>query len=103
MTEKTNLSPDAFLIMVNAAKEWSVASTGDELVLFMRYVEDGQIHRYFGPSKFDYAYRDLAVFTLRVKYKMMRARGKIGGIDTETIQSATEKMVQFADILKEGL
>jgi hypothetical protein len=100
MTEKNNLSPDAFLVMVNAAKEWSIASTGDELVLFMRYVEDGPIHRYFGPSKFDYAYRDLAVFTLRVKYKMMRARGKI---DTETIQSATTKMTQFADILKEGL
>lgn len=75
------LAPDMFLLMIEHAPEWSILTTGDELHLYTRFSD--QIQHFVGPNSYGYSHRDLSVFTLRVKYKMMKARGKMDGTEQD--------------------
>lgn len=76
MLDCRRLMPDQFLMIVDLAPEWSLARHYDELVLYVRYVEDGTITMYLGPNRFRNTQRDLDLFHFRLKSRILRARGE---------------------------
>lgn len=76
MKTRTRLSPEQFLLITDIAREWSLATTGVELVLFTRYQDDGEIYEFLGPNAFAYSQRELITFAYNIKNAIKRAKEK---------------------------
>lgn len=70
------LTADQYIRMIILAREWSLASDGCDLVLYVRMTDDGPILRYFGPNSFGYPRDEMITFVQRVKAQVEYARSK---------------------------
>jgi hypothetical protein len=73
--ECKRLTPRQFLDVVDLAPEWSLAAVNGELVLYVRYIDEGVITMYLGPGKAWCSDLELAVFHFKVKSRIIRAKG----------------------------
>lgn len=69
------LTPVQFLTIIDLAPEWSLASLNGDLVLYVRYVDEGAISMYLGPSHLWFSELELSVFYFKVKSRILRAKG----------------------------